>query len=101
VLELIKQLRNEFGCTFLFINHESKGVLHHEPGETKVPHSADMMGSIAVPAAAELVLTARRKDEESSMVYVTKNSLASKIAPFEVAVKDMDESKTKIKVEAR
>ena len=101
VLELIKQLRNEFGCTFLFINHESKGVLHHEPGEKKVPHSADMMGSIAVPAAAELVLTVRRKDEDSSMVYVTKNSLASKIQPFEVTVKDMDESKTKIKVEAR
>ena len=101
VLELIKQLRNEFGCTFLFINHESKGVLHREPGEVKAPHSADMMGSIAVPAAAELVLTVRRKDEESSMVYVTKNSLASKIAPFEVAVKDMDEAKTKIRVEGK
>ncbi len=101
VIELIKQLRNEFGCTFLFINHEGKSVLHHEPGETKQPHSADMMGSIAVPAAAELVLTVRKKDEESSMVYMTKNSLATKIEPFEVCVIDTDDSKTKIKVEAK
>lgn len=91
VLELVKQLRNEIGCTFMFINHEGKGVLHHEPGETKTPNAADMMGSIGVPAAAEVVFTVRRKDEESCMVYQTKNTLAAKIEPFSVSVVDVPE----------
>lgn len=101
VLELIKSLRNEFGCSFLFINHEGKSVLHNEPGVHKEPHSADMMGSVAVPAAAELVLTVRRKDKDTCMVYQTKNTSGPKVEPFEVRVIDVDEAKTKIKVEGR
>lgn len=91
VLELIKQLRTEIGCTFMFINHEGKGVLHHEPGEVKTPNAADMMGSIGVPAAAEVVFSVRRKDEESCMCYVTKNTLAQKVEPFSVSVVDVPE----------
>ena len=101
VLELVKQMRNEHGCTFIFINHEGKSILHNEPGTHKEPHSADMMGSVAVPAAAEVVLTVRRKDNDTCMVYQTKNTNGPKIEPFEVTVRDMDEGKTKIKVEAR
>jgi len=100
VLELIKSLRNEFGCSFLFINHEGKSVLRNEPGETKTPHSADMMGSVAVPAAAELVLTVRRKDNDNCMVYHTKSTLGPKIQPFSVSVRDLDAERTKIEVVA-
>lgn len=101
VLERIKQLRTEFSCAFLFINHETKGVLHMEPGEEKkTPSMADMVGSIGVSAAAEEVLTVRRKDAETCVVYNTKNSLASAFAPFNVVVEDMDTEKTKIKVRA-
>lgn len=101
VLERIKQLRTEFSCAFLFINHETKGVLHMEPGEEKkTPSMADMVGSIGVSAAAEEVLTVRRKDAETCVVYNTKNSLASAFAPFNVTVEDMDTEKTKIKVRA-
>lgn len=100
VLELIKDLRNEFGCTFLFINHEGKGVLNQDPEHKRDPHSADMMGSVAIPAAAELVLTVRRKDKDSCVVYMTKSTLGPKIEPFEVSVRDVDEEKTKIEVRA-
>lgn len=98
VLELIKSLRNEFGCSFLFINHEGKSVLHNEPGVHKEPHSADMMGSVAVPAAAELVLTVRRKDNESCMVYHTKSTMGPKVEPFSVSVIDVENG---IRVEGR
>lgn len=91
VLELVKQLRNEIGCTFMFINHEGKGVLNHEPGEVKAPNAADMVGSIGVPAAAEVVFSVRRKDEDSCMVYQTKNTLSAKVPPFQVSVIDVPE----------
>ncbi len=98
VLEKIKELRNEFNCTFLFIHHESKAAYNTE--ESGEPSIAHMSGSVAIPAAAELVLTVRKQDAESSMVYHTKSTLASTISPFLVKVTDENEEKTKIKVEA-
>ena len=59
-----------------------------------------MAGSIAIPAAAETVLTVRKQDSESSMVYHTKSTLSSTSAPFLVKVTDENEEKTKIRVEA-
>lgn len=97
VLEKVKELRNEFGCTFLFIHHENKNAFDKEAGE---PSISQMAGSIAIPAVAETVFTVRKQDSESSMVYNTKNTLASTVSPFLVKVTDMDDTKTKIKVEA-
>jgi KaiC/GvpD/RAD55 family RecA-like ATPase len=97
VLERVKELRNEFGCTFLFIHHESKMAFDKEQGD---PSIAQMAGSIAIPAAAETVLTVRKQDAESSMVYHTKSTLASTQSPFLIKVMDINQEKTKIKVEA-
>lgn len=97
VLEKIKELRNEFGCTFLFIHHESKAAFNTE--DAGDPSIAQMAGSVAIPAAAELVLTVR-KQGDSSMVYNTKNTLSSSIAPFLVKVEDAAIDKSKIKVYA-
>lgn len=99
VLERIKQIRNEFGCTFLFIDHENKGAFNDKEIEQQ-PSAMRMSGSVAKPAAAELVLTVRKQDAESSFVYHTKSTLASTIPPFLVKVVDMDAEKTKISVEA-
>lgn len=98
VLERVKQLRNEFGCTFIFVDHENKGAFH-DKDENEQPSAFRMAGSIAKPAAAEFVLTVRRHDPDTSMVYHTKSTLASTIAPFMVKVRDMGD-KSKIKVEA-
>lgn len=99
VLERIKQLRNEFGCTFIFIDHENKGVFQ-DADKDEQPSAFRMVGSIAKPAAAELVLTVRRHPSEGSWVYHTKSTLASTLPTFLVKVTDMNEEKTQIKVEA-
>lgn len=98
VLEKIKQLRNDFGCTFIFVDHENKGAFHAKD-EDEQPSAFRMAGSIAKPAAAEFVLTVRRHDPDTSMVYHTKSTLASTVAPFMVKVRDIGD-KNKIKVEA-
>lgn len=98
VLERIKQLRNDFGCTFIFVDHENKGVFHAKD-EDEQPSAFRMAGSIAKPAAAEFVLTVRRHDPDTSMVYHTKSTLASTVAPFLVKVRDVGD-KNKINVEA-
>lgn len=99
VLERIKVLRNEFGCTFIFVHHENKFAFHSKE-EEREPSIAEMAGSVAIPAAAEFVLTVRRQDSESSFVYHTKSTLAATVPPFLVKVTDLDETKSKIQVEA-
>lgn len=94
VLEKVKELRNEFGCTFLFVHHENKLAFSKDEGD---PSIAQMSGNIAIPAAAEMVLTVRKQDSESSMVYNTKNTLAPSMAPFLVKVEDIDKNKIKVK----
>lgn len=99
VLEHIKQLRNEFGCTFIFIDHENKGAFHAKDQDEQ-PSAFRMAGSIAKPAAAEFVLTVRRHDPDTSMVYHTKSTLASTVAPFITKVTDVGDDKSKIEVKA-
>lgn len=96
VLERVKELRNEIGCTFLFIHHESKMAFDKEQGD---PSIAQMAGSIAIPAAAETVFTVRKHDD-GNMVYMTKSTLGPTQSPFLIKVVDLDKAKTKIKVEA-
>lgn len=95
VLERVKELRNEFGCTFLFIHHESKAAFH--PEESGDPSIAQMAGSVAIPAAAEMVLTVRKQGTNTSMVYNTKNTLSNTIPPFMVTVEDLALDKSKIR----
>lgn len=99
VLERVKQLRNEFGCTFLFIAHENK-FAYATGKDAQEPSVAQMAGSVAVPAAAELVLTVRKQDSDSSMVFNTKNTMSSTVAPFSVSVKDKTDDKSQIEVKA-
>lgn len=98
VLEIVKELRQEFGCAFFWVNHDTKQSLVSEPGTSKQPSMNDMQGNTAVAAAAELMFGVRRKDNESCMVYNTKNTLANSIEPFEVRVIDVENG---IRVEGR
>jgi hypothetical protein len=97
VLERVKLLRNEFGCAFLFVDHEGKSVFSDED---KTPSMAKMVGSIGKPAAAEYVLTVRKESEDASMVYHTKSTLGKAVEPFLVKVEDLNHVKTKISVKA-
>lgn len=89
VLERIKDLRNEIGCTFLFINHENKNAYPNgEPqGE---PTMGTMVGSIGIGAAAEFCLTVRKVENNTSLVWHTKSTLAQKAKAFYASVTDTD-----------
>lgn len=90
VLERIKELRNEIGCTFLFINHENKSA--YPNGEPQgIPTMGTMVGSIGIGAAAEFCLTVRRVDDNTSIVHHTKSTLASTAKAFYASVVDVPE----------
>ena len=90
VLERIKELRNEVGCTFLFINHENKSA--YPNGEPQgIPTMGTMVGSVGIGAAAEFCITVRRIDDNTSIVHHTKSTLASTAKAFYASVVDVPE----------
>lgn len=98
VLEKIKALRNEIGCTFIFVHHENKYAFHTED-QPEVSIST-MAGSVAIPAASEFVLTVRNHDAESSMVFHTKSTQGKKVEPFLLKIEDVKDKQGAISVKA-
>lgn len=96
VLERIKALRTEFGCAFVFIDHENKGAYHAEDLK-EAPNAFRLAGSVAKPGAVECILTVRKNKLGESVVYHTKSTLATSVAPFPIRL--VDEAPDKIKVE--
>lgn len=87
VLEQVKTLRNEIGCTFVFINHESK--MAYPNGEPQgEPTAGTMVGSVGIIAAAEFMLTVRKVSSGTSLVWHTKSTLASAAKAFYASVID-------------
>jgi KaiC/GvpD/RAD55 family RecA-like ATPase len=99
VMEIVKQLRVEFSCTLLFVHHETK-MAYQQGKEGRAPNYLDMAGNVAIPAAAETVFNVKVEDSASSMVHHTKSTIGKKVAPFLVRIIDLDDSKTRIRVEA-
>lgn len=89
VIEKIKQLRQEFGCTILMIDHEGKSVLNPD-SKGEMPDAYRMVGSVGKPAAAETVLTIRKDDANTVTVYHTKSSLAPAVSPIQVRIVDTE-----------
>ncbi len=98
VLERMKQLRNEFNCSIVFIHHCTKQSWQNQR-EGAEPSYLDLAGNVAIPAAAEMCITIKKQDEESSMLFHTKCTQGSKAAPFLVKVKDTEPDGSKIVVE--
>lgn len=88
VLNRIKALRDEIGCAFIFINHESKMVFQHVE-DNKNPNAFDMLGSVGIVAAAEFCLTVRKIEPGLSMVHHTKSTLATASKSFTVQLVDL------------
>jgi hypothetical protein len=87
VFERIKSLRNEFGCAFIFIDHETKNVFTDKELKEE-PSAFRMVGSVGKTAAAEWVLTVRRFDHASSNVYHTLSTLGPIVPSFLVSIHD-------------
>ncbi len=90
VLNKIKALRDEIGCSFCFINHENKAAYPNgEPqGE---PTMGTMAGSVGIGAAAEFCLTVRKVEAGTSIVWHTKSTLTSANKSFYTSIKDVDD----------
>lgn len=99
VMERIKQLRNEFGCSVLLIHHATKQSYHSQKDGGE-PSYIDLAGNVAIPAAAEMCLGIVKHDDESSFVHHTKSTQGIRMAPFLVKVKDIEPDGSKIVVEA-
>jgi Bifunctional DNA primase/polymerase, N-terminal/AAA domain len=95
VLESIKQLRAEIGCSFVFIDHESKAVFQDKELD-EAPSAFRMVGSVGKAAAAEFVLTVRRYDDHTSTVWHTKSTLSQTVPCFNTTLVD---TPTGIKIE--
>lgn len=87
VLDRIKALRDEIGCAFVFINHESK-IAFEDADNGIAPNPFRMLGSVGIVAAAEFVLTVRKLPDGSSIVHHTKSTMASKRKSFFMRVVD-------------
>lgn len=90
VLERIKELRNEIGCTFTFINHETK-YAYPNGDEKSEPNMGTMAGSVAIGAAAEFCLIVRKVADNTSIVHHVKSTLAQKAKAFYASVADVPE----------
>lgn len=90
VIERIKEIRNEFKCTIIFIDHENKSA-YSDGRDNITPSAFRMVGSVGKIAAAEFVLTVRRYDPSTCMVYHTKSTLGPRVPSFAVHVVDTPE----------
>jgi KaiC/GvpD/RAD55 family RecA-like ATPase len=89
VIERIKTLRNEVGCTFVFIDHENKAAYHDEDNNIAVS-AGRMVGSVGKIAAAEFILTVRKIEAGLSMVHHSKSTMASAAKSFTVLLEDVE-----------
>jgi KaiC/GvpD/RAD55 family RecA-like ATPase len=91
VIEVIKRLREQHKCSFIFIDHENKGVLNPEVSK-ELPTAFNMVGSVGKPAAAEMILTVRKEEVNKVTIYNTKNTLAPSIGSITLYIADDPET---------
>lgn len=90
ILEKLKEIRTQFGCAIVLIDHETKSVFNDED-QGLLPNAFKIAGSVGKVAAAEFVLVARKTKENSVTVYHVKSTLAPAISSFNVEIKDVGE----------
>ncbi len=86
----VKQLRTDFKCAIVFIDHEKKDT-YHDKEDGVLPSMGALVGSVGKSAALERCFSVRRHDARSSFVYDTGSTLADTAAPFLVSVKDHED----------
>jgi RecA-family ATPase len=96
----LEEIKDKFGCSFVFIHHEPKGVIQKRKEDFEV-RATDASGTIDFQQTSEHFFNVIVKAEpHTSMVYHTKNNLGDKQLPILVKIADQDESKTITRVEA-
>ncbi len=100
VLEKVKELREEFGCAFVFIHHNTK-YSRQARREGEPPSILDMAGNVAIPAVAEHVFGVEPQDLKNSLVYHLANNMGEILPTMATRIVDLDLEKSAIIVEAR
>jgi KaiC/GvpD/RAD55 family RecA-like ATPase len=90
VIERVKEIKNEFGCSIIFVDHENKGAYSAAENDEQ-PSAGRMAGSVGKVAAAEMVMTVRRYDPSTCVVYHTKSTMGPRVQPFNVHVVDTED----------
>jgi KaiC/GvpD/RAD55 family RecA-like ATPase len=98
VMENIKALKNEFGCTFIFVYHENNSAYDRTTSDgKKAPIDfSRMAGAAALKEVPETIMIVVKQDDKSSWLHHAKNSLGQKVAPVIVSVEDLDSNKTQV-----
>lgn len=103
VMERVKQLKNEFGCTFIFIYHENKGAFERvdSTGKKKQITFEHLAGAMVMSEVSETILLTIKQDQDSSFLHHVKNTYGQKVAPTLVNVENVLPDKSQIRVIAR
>jgi len=101
VMEQVKALRAEFGCTFIFVYHENKMAYQRGEDEKKKEVTAEYLAGAAVLSEVpEIIFIVEGRGSKESMFYQVKNNLGEIIAPFATSITNetLDRSKIVVKV---
>jgi RecA-family ATPase len=96
VFEKLKDLRNTFNCTFVFVDHENKFGYTSEQIEN--PTLATLSGSSGKAAVLESAILVQKIKDGVSKVCMTKNTQGLKVDPFTVQIEDLEPDRSKISV---
>ncbi len=98
VFERVKELRSRFGLTFIILHHENKGAYARTREGLEIT-AENIAGAASIVEVPEGIFVSVNKDADSSLLYHVKNSYGTKQSPRLVKVVDLNESKSKIKVQ--
>lgn len=99
VFERFKELRFKYGLTIVILHHENKMGYTRTREHLEVT-AETIAGAASIIEVPESIFIAVSQDSESSMLHHVKNNIGIKQPPSLVKVVDLDNTKTKIKVEA-
>jgi hypothetical protein len=103
VFEVLKSLKEEFGCSFVFIYHENKSAHQRVDanGQKKQVTFEYVAGAAVFTEVPETILITVKNDANSSFLHHVKNTYGEKIAPVIAAVENVLPDKSQIRVVAR
>ncbi len=88
VFETIKSIRDKYGCAIVFIDHETKSAFQDKQ-DGIAPSAYRMAGSVGKVAASECVITVKKQDAESAILYHTKSTITRASEPIQVRIADV------------
>ena len=94
----VEELKDKYGCAFVFIHHETKSVIARRSEKFSV-RSTDAAGTIDIQQTAEHFFNAVEVSS-GSMLYHTKNNFGPKGSPRVVKIVDLLPDRSKISVRA-